>query len=77
MSFNNAIKKVLGLGDYGEGVDDLDYFETTMTHGTRMKKTRRAKTALRIRILNHSLNKALSSRNLPILVLNCHDRRLT
>lgn len=27
MSFNNAIKKVLGLGDYGEGVDDLDYFE--------------------------------------------------
>ena len=27
MSFNNALKKVLGLGDYGEGVDDLEYFE--------------------------------------------------
>jgi DNA repair exonuclease SbcCD ATPase subunit len=27
MSFNNALKKVLGLGDFGEGVDDLDYFE--------------------------------------------------
>ena len=27
MSFNNALKKVLGLGDFGEGVDDLEYFE--------------------------------------------------
>lgn len=27
MNFNNALKKVLGLGDFGEGVDDLDYFE--------------------------------------------------
>ncbi len=27
MSFNNALKKVLGLGDFGEGVDDLDYYE--------------------------------------------------
>lgn len=27
MSFNNALKKVLGLSDFGEGVDDLDYFE--------------------------------------------------
>ena len=27
MSFNNALKKVLGLNDFGEGVDDLDYFE--------------------------------------------------
>ncbi len=27
MSFNNALKKVLGLGDFGEDVDDLDYFE--------------------------------------------------
>ena len=25
MSFNNALKKVLGLGDFGEGVDDLDH----------------------------------------------------
>ncbi|MBO4723522.1 MAG: hypothetical protein J5629_11435 [Muribaculaceae bacterium] len=27
MSFNNALKKVLGLGDFGEGVDDLEYYE--------------------------------------------------
>lgn len=27
MSFNNALKKVLGLNDFGEGVDDLDYYE--------------------------------------------------
>ncbi len=27
MSFNNALKKVLGLDGFGEGVDDLDYFE--------------------------------------------------
>lgn len=27
MSFNNALKKVLGLNDFGEGVDDLEYYE--------------------------------------------------
>ena len=81
MSFNNALKKVLGLGDYGEGVDDLEYFEKRVYDDPwhmmkRNPEPIRTQLPKVMKILPMG-NRLLSRPNLPTLVWNCPGRKWT